>query len=113
MLAGLGAIASAAEAAVAETVTRTGYRADGEAFEGLVTVESKTRVYRAGEPVAVPGEAEVGGERYWVGEDGEVFTGWRHMDDGRWVYYSPEKGGAMAHGEACVPENNEENAERK
>lgn len=113
VLAGLGAIASAAEAAVAETLTRTGYRADGEAFEGLVTVEGKTRVYRAGEPVAVPGEAEIGGERYWVGEDGEVFTGWRHMDDGRWVYYSPEKGGAMAHGEACVPENNEEGAERK
>ena len=113
VLAGLGALALMPVAAFAETVHKVGYHDSGDAWLGFVEADGKKTLYEGGVPVAAEGEVEVAGEWYWICGDGGVFTGWRHMDDDRWVYYSPEKGGAMLHGEACVPENNEEGAERK
>lgn len=72
MLAGLGALAAAPMAAAAETVTRIGHRADGAEWDGLVTVEGKTYLYRGGS-MSMDGETEHKGKQmYFSPEDGHM-----------------------------------------
>ena len=64
VLAGLGAATLAPAAALAGTVKKMGYHEDGEAYEGLVTVEGKTYLYRGGE-MFLGGPVEYKGSRWF------------------------------------------------
>ena len=90
VLAGLGAATLAPAAAVAGTVKKMGYREDGEAYEGLVTVEGKTYLYRGGEMYR-GGAVEYKGSRWFSPEDGHMAVGeWVEAQDGTYSHYSAE-----------------------
>lgn len=90
VLAGLGIAAAAPTAALAETVTRLGYRDDGEAFEGLVTVEGKTYLYQAG-VMYKGGAIEYRGQRWFSPEDGHMAAGEDvEWPDGTTHHYGPD-----------------------
>lgn len=71
VIAGLGFIAAAPVAALADTVTRLGYKADGSAYEGLVTVHGKTYLYEGGAKFC-GGVREYRGSRYFHEDDGRM-----------------------------------------
>lgn len=91
--AGLGALALLPSAAVADIVAKTGYKADGSAYEGLVSVEGKTYLYEGGVKFT-GGQKEFRGSRYFHAADGrmavsetvEVSGEWWHYDEGGLAY---------------------------
>lgn len=84
VLAGLGAVLFVPISAMADVVTKVGYKADGTPWSGLVTVEGKTYLYEAGEKFC-GGQREFHGSRYFhkdghmaVDEDVEWSDGTKH-----------------------------------
>ena len=69
---GLGLLASAPAAAIAQTITKTGTSEAGEALEGLVTVHGRSYLYVGGELYKGGRREYRGKERYFHPEDGHM-----------------------------------------
>lgn len=72
-LAGLGALTLLLVTALADVVTKVGYKADGTAHEGLVPIEGKTYLYEGGVKYK-GGRKEYRGLRYFWPNDGRMAT---------------------------------------
>ena len=88
---GLGLLAGAPAAALAQTITKTGTAESGEALEGLVTVHGRSYLYVSGELFRGGRREYRGKERYFHPEDGHMAQDedvtW---DDGTQHHYDSE-----------------------
>ena len=99
--AGIGALSLVPTAAMAAVITRLGYREGGEAYEGLVTVEGSTYLYRAG-VMYKGGAVEYKGSRWFSPEDGHMAVDEDvEWPDGTIHRYGPD--GVMVGGAATAP----------
>lgn len=99
--AGIGALSLVPTAAMAAALTRLGYRAGGEAYEGLVTVEGSTYLYLAG-VMYKGGAIEYKGSRWFSPEDGRMAVDEDvEWPDGTIHRYGPD--GVMIGGAATAP----------
>lgn len=71
VLGGLGLVASIPMTALADTVAKVGYKADGSAYQGLVTMHGKTYLYEGG-VLFKGGQKEYKGSRYFSTSDGHM-----------------------------------------
>lgn len=106
MLGGLGLAACAPAAAMADIVSKVGYKEDGAAYEGLVTVEGKTYLYEGGVKFT-GGRKEYKGARYFYKSDGHMAVSETvEWDDGTEHEYGSD--GVLAEDEADLGDEADE-----